>query len=162
MAVWTNSKVACLPVVCVIPTSRRMYLSQCAEWYIAIAEFIIVSDELMGMLLPTACVPSCVWHCVEYCLNRLPRQLERWSVMLGDKPFMTGNDVTVADLKVYDTFRKLKIYCADPQIASNPFQAHPTLQAFISRVEELPQMKTYMESDAYIARPLNNPHANFK
>eukprot|EP00041_Stephanoeca_diplocostata_P012518 m.209600 g.209600 ORF g.209600 m.209600 type:complete len:126 (+) comp18990_c0_seq1:218-595(+) len=98
----------------------------------------------------------------EYCLNRLPRQLERWSVMLGDKPFMTGNDVTVADLKVYDTFRKLKIYCADPQIASNPFQAHPTLQAFISRVEELPQMKTYMESDAYIARPLNNPHANFK
>lgn len=45
--------------------------------------------------------------------------------MLGDKAFMTGSAVTVADLKVYETFRKLKIYCADPQIASDPFQVGP-------------------------------------
>jgi hypothetical protein len=33
---------------------------------------------------------------------------------------------------------------------------------FINCIEAVPTIKAYIESDDYIARPLNNPHALFK
>ncbi|KAJ8604473.1 hypothetical protein CTAYLR_000955 [Chrysophaeum taylorii] len=88
-------------------------------------------------------------------------KLDEWAAMLGAKPFMTGDTLTVADLKIYETFRKIKIAAGHCNLTS-PFDKHPTLSAFIDRVEAHPPVAAYQKSPAYRARPLNNPHAQFR
>lgn len=97
-----------------------------------------------------------------YCESRLPQILPHWARLLGNKPFMTGEKVTVADLKVYETLRKLKIIEEQPEVGSKALASFPALMDFITRVEELPSMKAYRSSGAFMARPLNNEHACFK
>jgi len=98
----------------------------------------------------------------KYCETQLPGLLAYWARLLGGKPFMTGEKVTVADLKVYETLRKLKLIEAQPEVGTTALAGTPTLLQFITRIEELPAMKAYLGSEQFLARPLNNEHAQFK
>eukprot|EP00747_Dinoflagellata_sp_TGD_P067979 gnl/TRDRNA2_/TRDRNA2_155514_c0_seq3.p1 gnl/TRDRNA2_/TRDRNA2_155514_c0~~gnl/TRDRNA2_/TRDRNA2_155514_c0_seq3.p1 ORF type:complete len:267 (+),score=60.48 gnl/TRDRNA2_/TRDRNA2_155514_c0_seq3:60-803(+) len=98
----------------------------------------------------------------KYCEQRLPEMLSHWARLLGDKKFMTGESVTVADLKVYETLRKLKLIEEQPEVGTKALASCPTLLQFLARVEELPAMKAYLASEQFMARPLNNEHAQFK
>jgi hypothetical protein len=64
--------------------------------------------------------------------------------LLGDGPFFTGDDVTVADLKIYETFRKLKIIEAQPSVATSTLAGFAALVAFVDRIEAIPAMKRYV------------------
>lgn len=98
----------------------------------------------------------------EYCEGALPGQLAGWSKLLAGKKFFTGDSITVADLKVYETLRKLKII--EGENGTGALAAQPTLLQFIANVEELPAMRAYQSNpdSGFIARPLNNAHAQFK
>lgn len=95
-----------------------------------------------------------------YCDGPLRGTLAQWARLLGGKPFMTGDKVTVADLKIYETLRKLRLI--EQQVGTTALAEHPPLLQFIDRVEALPAMKAYLASSQYMARPLNNEHALFK
>ena len=47
-------------------------------------------------------------------------------------------------------------------IAPSCLKTFPGLTAFVKRFEALPAIATYLASDQYMQRPLNNPHAQFK
>lgn len=95
-----------------------------------------------------------------YIQDKLPGILSDWAQLLGEGPFMTGDTVTVADLKVYETFRKLRII--ESELGMSVLSQFPTLMRFMGCIEELPAMKAYLESQQFMARPLNNEHAKFK
>jgi len=97
-----------------------------------------------------------------YCEGSLPASFSDFVRLLGEKKFMTGDNVTVADLKVYETLRKLKLIEEQPEVATKSLESCPTLVQFISRIEDLDAMKKYLSSEQYMARPLNNAHAKFK
>lgn len=97
-----------------------------------------------------------------YCTELLPAKLKEWGRLLGDKPFMTGSKVSVADLKVYETLRKLRIIEAESSIGTATLAEFPSIMAFIERIEALPAMQNYLQSEQFMARPLNNIHAQFK
>lgn len=96
----------------------------------------------------------------QYIETKLASALGEWRLVLSDKQFMTGEAITVADLKIYETLRKVKIFEAHFETAK--FLAFPTLQGFLDRIESHPPIAAYLNSAAYMARPLNNPHAQFR
>lgn len=95
-----------------------------------------------------------------YCKERLKGELAGWERMLGVNPFMTGDDLTVADLKVYETLRKLLLTEMDAGIDANTWP--PSLMSFVHRVENVPAIRDYQASSRYMKRPLNNEHAKYK
>jgi len=97
-----------------------------------------------------------------YCQEELVGKLEHWTRLLGSKPFMTCDRVTVADLKIYETLRKLRLIEQQPAIGTATLQRFPALLAFMDRVEALPAMQAYFKSGSFMERPLNNVHAQFK
>jgi len=90
--------------------------------------------------------------------------LGNWERFIGFKRFMTGNLITIADLKVYEVIRKLKIIAEQPGFDRAGFleKDFPLLAGFVARVEALPKMKAYQSSKRFMERPLNNPHAKFR
>lgn len=103
-----------------------------------------------------------------FCEQQLPSILQRWVRLLGDKSFLTGlagpsSDVlTVADLKFYETLRKIRTIEAEKQIGTATLAGFPSLLAYLERVEAVPAIKQYMASAEFMARPLNNAHAMYK
>lgn len=89
----------------------------------------------------------------------LPGKLAKWVECLGKKKFMTGETVTIADCKVYETFRKIKLIAEHQGSAPVLDEA---LLAFMARFEAIPAIAAYQASPNYLARPLNNPHAQFR
>lgn len=91
-------------------------------------------------------------------------QLEKWEKFLGFKKFMTGDLISIGDLKVYEVIRKLKIIAEQPGFGRGGFleKDFPLLSGFMARVEALPAIRAYQKSKKYIERPLNNPHAQFR
>lgn len=89
--------------------------------------------------------------------------LAQWERFLGSRKFLLGASVTVADLKLYETLRKIRIVgkeiCNDND--ASRVGGSIELSDFMKRVEALPSIKAYMESSEYMSRPLNNPHALF-
>lgn len=95
-----------------------------------------------------------------YCEEQLPAKLADWARLLGEKPFLTGDSISVADLKLYETLRKLRII--EASFGCSSVAACVPLMAFVERVEGLEAMQRYMKSEAFMERPLNNAHAQFK
>merc|ERR1712083_392635 len=91
-----------------------------------------------------------------WCENELPVALSCWAKFLGDKQFMTGDKVTVADLKIYETLRKIKVIESQPEIGTGTLAGFSTLVSYIERVEAIPAMAAYLKCDKFMARPLNN------
>lgn len=99
-----------------------------------------------------------------WCQQEVPAMLSRWDILLGSQEFLTGDSVTVADLKLYEVLRKIRI--VETEVCNRQKEdavgGSTKLAAFMARIEALPSLKAYFESDDYLARPLNNPHAAFK
>lgn len=64
--------------------------------------------------------------------------------------------ITICDFHIYELLDQHKIM--DPTCLEN----FKKLQAFLDRFEELPKIKTYLNSDKCIKRPINNKIAGFK
>ncbi len=98
-----------------------------------------------------------------YCQDELPRRLKWLEDFLGGENFVAGgSSASIADLKIYETLRKLKIIESQPSVSTRAIESSPKISAFIERVEALPSMKKYMSSSNFLSRPLNNEHAQFK
>jgi glutathione S-transferase len=104
-----------------------------------------------------------------WCQEEIPPILTKWELLLGSQPFLTGDEPTVADLKLYEFLRVVKIAeqeTSEAKAAENDDDTKvggsTLLATFVKRVEELPSIKAYIECGDFLHRPLNNPHAKFK
>nr|CDS34478.2 glutathione S transferase [Hymenolepis microstoma] len=91
---------------------------------------------------------------VEYMKN-LPTEIKSLADYLGDKKFFSGEKINYPDFNIYDLLILLRTYSSDC------LDAFPSLQAYIKRFEEIPSMKKYMNSPAYIHRPFTNTMAHW-
>ncbi|KAF5396276.1 Glutathione S-transferase mu class [Paragonimus heterotremus] len=85
---------------------------------------------------------------VDY-LKNLPATLRMWSEFLGDKPYLHHSTPSHLDFMFYealDVLHYLEPTCLD---------AFPNLSQFMHRIEAIPNIKAYMESDRFIKWPLN-------
>ncbi|KAA0189267.1 Mu-class gst glutathione S-transferase [Fasciolopsis buskii] len=91
---------------------------------------------------------------VEY-LKELPRTLKMWSRFLGDHHYLTGPTISHIDFLVYealDAIHYVEPHCLDE---------FGNLKQFMSRIENLPQIKKYMGSERFIKWPLHLWRATF-
>jgi glutathione S-transferase len=87
-------------------------------------------------------------------------KLAQWKTLVGDKDYLTGDRMSVADLKLYVFLYKLTVLqktLGDESTASKLSAWEP----YMKRIEETPKIKEYMASPDYQRHPLNNPHALF-
>jgi len=85
----------------------------------------------------------------------LPATLKSFDDFLGDNPWFAGKNLTFVDFHMYELlFQHTKFV---PEIVANC----KNLTAFLKRFEELPQIKSYLESPRYVNLPMNNPYAFF-
>jgi glutathione S-transferase len=99
-----------------------------------------------------------------WCEEEVPAALVQWEHFLGSEKFLTGDSVTVADLKLYESLRKIRIVEKEicNQNDTSQVGGSSKMADFMKRIEAIPAIKEYIESADYMARPLNNPHALFK
>ena len=76
-----------------------------------------------------------------FCAEELPAILSQWARLLGSKSFLTSSELTVADLKFYETLRKVKII--EAEIGTATLVTFPSLLEFVQRVEATPALKEY-------------------
>ena len=95
-------------------------------------------------------------------LDELPWHLEQWQTLLGGKAFLAGETCTIADAKLYETLRKLIRIEADERVLTSTMAKFPIVLEYVARFEAQPRIKAYMESSAYMAAPMNNPHAKMR
>ena len=79
---------------------------------------------------------------VEY-ENGLKDKLKPFSDFLGSKKFFVSDEITFVDFHMYEVLEVLK------KFSPKSFEEFPNLLAFLTRFEEIPQIKAYMESDRY-------------
>lgn len=95
--------------------------------------------------------------------ENMPPKIAAWKTLLGTKEYLTGSKVSVADFKLYTFLCKLN--AIHEQLSdrglSPPPKSIAELDAYMKRIENIPAIKTYMESEDYMKRPLNNPSAKF-
>lgn len=94
-----------------------------------------------------------------WCFDELPWHLREWEKLIGGSDFVGGSTCTIADVKLYETLRKIMRIEADARVRTATLQKHPVMLAYISRFEAQPRIQAYMASSAYLASPMNNPHA---
>ena len=77
---------------------------------------------------------------------------EKISAYLGDKDFMLGSHVTLPDILMWDALQ----YFNDLSEGTF-FEKYPNLGALANRVGELPEIKSYHESDRFKGGSYNGP-----
>lgn len=80
----------------------------------------------------------------DWCRIMAPMKLAKWQRFLGQKPFLTGMSLSVADLKLYVFLFKLQAVERD---------GIPDWTPYMKRIENLPKIKAYMSSPHYMLRP---------
>ena len=100
----------------------------------------------------------------QWCREQLPAKLAMYAAHLEQHgwQFMAGNTVSVADFKLYETLSKLRLIEAEASVGTQTLASHAAMTAYVARMEALPALKAYLQSDSCIDRPLNNVHAQFK
>lgn len=83
-------------------------------------------------------------------------KLRQFDAFLGDKPWFAGDGITICDFPMYELLDQHRLM--KPGILND----YPNLTKFVERFENLPQIKAYMASDKFMARPVNNKFALFK
>lgn len=93
----------------------------------------------------------------------LKEALKQWAAFLGDRPFLAGDAVTIADCKFYETLRKIKIICTEFDTnKDDPFYGVDAITAYANRFEAIPAIAAYHASPAFKPRPLNGFSAKFR
>jgi len=126
---------------------------------LALDELVDLDNSFVRLAYPGGAEALTVW-----CEEKVPAMLSRWDILLGSQNFLTGDSVTVADLKLYEVLRKVRIVEKEVCSQTDPSTVGGSskLAAFMARIEAVPALNAYFKSDDYLARPLNNPHAKFK
>jgi glutathione S-transferase len=93
----------------------------------------------------------------DYVATKLPTLLTHLAGVLADKPYFVCGTPTVPDFKIFELLDKCKVAFGDDCL-----DAAPTVAAYWQRMRSLPTLAAYLDSEAAIARPLNNAHAQFK
>ncbi|CAH8506421.1 unnamed protein product [Dicrocoelium dendriticum] len=88
-------------------------------------------------------------------LKRVPIILKHWSSFLGDKPFLLGDSPLYVDFMLYENLDVL-LY-----LERAILDATEKLVLYKKRIEELPAIKAYMNSERFIKWPLHAWHAAF-
>eukprot|EP00932_Pfiesteria_piscicida_P006002 SRR837773.15921.p1 GENE.SRR837773.15921~~SRR837773.15921.p1 ORF type:complete len:247 (-),score=96.04 SRR837773.15921:83-781(-) len=83
------------------------------------------------------------------------RQFEAVLAASG-QPFLCGDAPGAADFKGYEDFDKCRL------LSAGCLDQFPALKAYVERFETLPRIAAYLASPRFKARPVNNPHAQFK
>ncbi|CAE1296455.1 GST [Acanthosepion pharaonis] len=89
-------------------------------------------------------------------LKNVVSMLELFEKYLADKTWFAGNEITFVDFVMYELLDQHKLF--DAKLLSSK----PKLTAFLDRFEALPQIKAYMATPCFMARPVNNKSANWK
>jgi glutathione S-transferase len=79
----------------------------------------------------------------------LVNKVSALSKFLGEHHFVSGGGLSHADFLLYEFLDVHRLLV--PGILS----PHPNLQDFLKRIEELPNVKKYMQSDRFIRHPIN-------
>jgi glutathione S-transferase len=86
----------------------------------------------------------------------LPVRLRHLSKFLKEKLFIAGDCVTYVDFFVYEVLDQIRTF------DSKCLDEFSNLQAYESRIENLPQIKKYMSSSAFLKAPLYGKNAIIK
>lgn len=86
----------------------------------------------------------------------IPTLLMKWSRILGNQEFLTGDKVSIADVKLYAFLDRLKIL--QEKVAAS-FDCSKDWAEYMKRMENFPGLREYLVSPEHIQSPLNNPHA---
>jgi len=92
----------------------------------------------------------------KFAAEGLKQWSEKFEKFFSDNKFCVGDDLTYADLNLFellDSQREL--------IDQNCFKEYPKLSEFIQRIEDLPKIKAYRESERFFKRPVNNLSAKY-
>jgi glutathione S-transferase len=74
---------------------------------------------------------------------------------LGQKPWFAGNEITCADFVFYELLDQHKLF--NPSL----LDGLDNIKGFLSRFEELPAIKAYMNSPEFLRFPVNNTSASW-
>jgi len=91
----------------------------------------------------------------EYLNKTLPGHVKTFSDYLGNKKWLTGDEITYPDFHFYD------ILSCNLCLAPHCLDQHQNLKAYMERFEALPKIKEYMNSTRYIKWPINASMAKF-
>jgi len=83
----------------------------------------------------------------------LPAKLEVFSKYLGGKTWMTGDKIAFPDFAMYEMLDQHRI------LFPGSLDEYKNLLEYVDRFEELPAIKTYMDSDNFLKRQINGPMA---
>lgn len=87
--------------------------------------------------------------------KELPDKLTALSKFLGANEFLGGGGLSYVDFIAYEWLDVHRLLV--PGLLAD----HPTLEAYVKRIESIPEVKKYMESGRFIKWPVNNDAAKW-
>ncbi|XP_074596327.1 glutathione S-transferase-like [Brevipalpus obovatus] len=85
--------------------------------------------------------------------DTLPSKLDQWSTFIGDGKFVLGDTLTYVDFFLYSVLDYIRIFVPDFMVKQ------ATLQAYLDRIEALPAINKYINSDKFNRMPITGPSA---
>lgn len=111
-------------------------------------------DFIVGFIKFTYFSPDFEGGRTDY-LNSCNSFLQRHSEFLGTYPYFTGENLSFADFMMYDYLDQLRTF--EPSTL-DPFQ---NIKHFMARIEEIPAIKTFLDSEYFRNRPISNKMAHW-
>jgi glutathione S-transferase len=91
----------------------------------------------------------------------VPGVLVKFSDMLSGTPFLTGDEPGIDDFKFYSFLHKMRLIQEDLGSPETKGIITDDLVAFMTRIEDLPNVKEYMAGPDHQSKPLNNTMAKW-
>lgn len=82
-------------------------------------------------------------------------KLKQFEDYLGDKKFLTGDEISHVDFAFYETLAHHQLLFPDI------FAKFPKIQSYVTRFECLEKISAYLKSDRFKKFPINNPMAKW-
>lgn len=89
-------------------------------------------------------------------MKNVVERLGGYEKYLGDNAFFAGDKLTMVDFPMYEVIDQHREF--EPKLLDK----FPKLNAYMSRFEALPALKTFLASDRFYKRPIYNKMAGFK
>ncbi|CDS38086.2 glutathione S transferase [Echinococcus multilocularis] len=88
-------------------------------------------------------------------LETLSQKLPKFEAYLGEKDWLTGDEVNYPDFNLCELLNQLRKF--EPSC----LEMYPKLQSYLTRFENLPALREYMASKEFKTRPCNAPIAQW-
>ncbi|XP_020605473.1 glutathione S-transferase Mu 1-like isoform X3 [Orbicella faveolata] len=112
------------------------------------------TDFIAGFMKFTYFSPDFEGGRADY-LNSCNSFLRRHSDFLGTYPYFTGEHLSFADFMMYEFLDQLRTF--EP-LTLDPFQ---NIKDFMARIEEIPAIKTFLDSEYFRNQPISNKMAHW-